>query len=111
MNTATQILARKGGSDPTAVVRVRPLGYGGPGMSLDALQRRWKHAYPNGEREPLFVSLPTYCVIIAAVSLVLGVQWYFAFEFRKSYLSLTSVILVTNTIWAACGLLVWEMVQ
>lgn len=80
-------------------------------MRLAQRLRRWKRAYPNGEREPFFLSLPLYATAVTALGLLLGLQWYIAFGAHKSYLELTSVMLVTAYIWAGCGMLVWEMVQ
>jgi hypothetical protein len=67
--------------------------------------------YPEPGREPLFVPLPGYLLLATVLGFLLGLQWYVAFGFRKPFVELTFVTLVTNYIWAACGLLVWEMVQ
>jgi hypothetical protein len=67
--------------------------------------------YPEPGREPLFVPLSAYLLLATFLGLLLGLQWYVAFGFQKRFLDLTFVTLVTNYIWAACGLLVWEMVQ
>ena len=79
-------------------------------MSIQPI--RWlRRAYPKGEREPLFVPLYTYLLAVTILGLVLGFQWFVAFDYRKPYWELTSVTLVTNYIWAGIGLLVWEMAQ
>lgn len=67
--------------------------------------------YGAREREAMFISLPAYTTVVSLLGVALGFQWYVLLGREKSLLDVTLVTLVTIYIWAAGGLVIWELIQ
>lgn len=67
--------------------------------------------YGERQREPMFLPLAAYFTIATLLGLALGFQWYVLFTHTKTYVDVVAVTMTTVYIWAALGLLTWELVQ
>ena len=71
----------------------------------------FSNIYGRQPREPMFVSPPVYLAIATLLGIALGFQWYVLFGGEKSFLYITAVTILSIYIWAAAGLVTWELVQ